>query len=115
MVAITNDVSASGIRAAHEKMAASAHNTANLQTDAFERQQTSTQERPTGGVQTRLDSVELSAQAQQAAREVDGAQNDVDTASETVERISARHASRSNVEAQRAQDQLTRTLLDVVG
>ena len=114
-MAITNDVSTSGIRAAHQRMAASAHNTANLQTDAFERQRVSSQERPAGGVQTRLDSVELSAQAQQAAKEVEGAQNNADTASETVERISARHANRSNVEALRAQDRSTRTLLDVVG
>ena len=96
-------------------MATSAHNTANLQTDSFGRQRISSQERPTGGVQTRLDSVELSAQAQQAAEEVEGAQNNVDTATEAVEQISAQHANQSNVKAQQAQDRLTRTLLDVVG
>ena len=114
-MAITNDVSASGIRAAQQRSAASAHNTANQQTDAFERQRISARERQTGGVRTRLDTVELSAEALQAARELEGAQNNVDAVSEAVERISARRSNQSNVESQRAQDQLTRTLLNVMG
>ena len=57
-MAITNDVSSAGVRAAQQRAAASAHNTANLQTDAFERQQISSRESPTGGVRARLDTVE---------------------------------------------------------
>ena len=112
---IPDDIPLSGMRAHQQRLAASAHNTANLHTDAFKRQRIIAQERSAGGVQTRLDTVELSPEARRAAQTVDGVQNNVDTAAEAVERIAAREGFRSNAQALLAQDRLMKSLLDLFG
>ncbi len=112
---ILSDVPLSSMRAHQRRLAVSAHNTANLQTDAFERQRITARERPTGGVQTHLDTVELSPEARQLARTVGGAQNNVDLAAETVERIASREGFKSNARTLRTQDRLMVSLLDLFG
>ena len=103
----------SGIQANQRRVAASAHNTANQTTDSFDRQRVTAQERQTGGVNTRVDKVELSDEAQERAQEVDGPQNNVDPVSETVDRITARENFRSNARVIRAQDEILDALLDL--
>ena len=109
---VRNDVSLSGLRANQQRVAASAHNTANRATDAFERQRIAARERASGGVQARVDTVELSKEARQIAETVEGAQNIVNPATEAVERIEAREGFKSNASALRTQDRMLKSLLD---
>ena len=107
------DVPLSGLRAGQQEVAASAHNTANASTRGFERQRIALRERPGGGVETRVDTVELSAGARRAARSADSVRNRVDQAGEAVVRIEGREAVRRNARVIRTQDRMLKTLLDV--
>ena len=110
---IRTDIPLSGMRAGQQRLDAAAHNTANLQTDAFERQRITAWEAPAGGVQTRVDTVELSAGDRRIARTVGGPQNNVDPAGEMVESIASRSAFRANARSANVHDRLMASLLDV--
>ena len=111
---LSSDIPLSGMRANQQRQAASAHNTANLSTDTFERQRISAQERRAGGVQTRLDTVELSPEARRIARSAEGAQNNVDSAAEATEQIEAREGFKSNARTLQTQDRMLKSMLDAL-
>ncbi len=104
----------SGLRASQAKLSTSAHNTANLTTDAFSRQRVIQSEAPAGGgTRFRVDTVDLSTDALDRAERLPGPQNAVNLVSETVDRISALRAFEANVKVVRAHNSLSHTLLDI--
>ena len=100
------------MRVAERKLEASAHNTANASTDGFERLRTTAREIPSG-VHVNSDTVELSDDAKSLAEQVDGPQNNVDQAWETVDRIESSALFASNARTLRTQDRLMQSLLDI--
>lgn len=110
-----HEISRSGLAAAQSRVSASAHNTANVSTDKFNKQRVTQNERATGGTDTRVDALELSAETQQIADTLQGAQNNVDQVEETVERIESKHSFVRNAKAIQAKDELAKTLLDTLG
>ena len=112
---LNTNIPRSGLVAAERRQAASAHNTANLNTDGVSRQRVSSQARPTGsGVDTTVDTVELSDAGREIAQTVEGPQNNIDAASETVSQITARNQFTSNARALRTQDDMLGTALDIL-
>ena len=108
------EIARSGLQVNEARQAVSAHNTANTNTDGFAKQATSQQATPTGGVLGQVDTLSLSAEAQQLAQQVDGAQNNVDITQETVDQIQSRENFKQNAQVIRAQDQMQQTLLDTL-
>ncbi len=106
-------IALSGLKAQQMHLNASAHNTANVNTDGFSRQRVRSSERRTGGVQSSVDTVELSPAAQQAAAFLQGPQNNVDFGAETVERLESAAAFSANTRTLRTQDRLHASLLDL--
>ena len=104
-------ISLKGMRAAERKLEASAHNTANVSTDGFERQRV--QSREHACVETQNDTVELTDNAKLLAEQANGPQNKVDQVSETVERISSSAQFTSNARTMRLHDRLLKSLLDI--
>lgn len=109
-----HEISRSGLRAAEMHHEVSAHNTANVNTDKFSKQRVSQQDRATGGTDARVDILELSEEAQQAAEELNGAQNNINLADEAVERIASKHSFENNAQIVRTKDQMDQTLLDTL-
>ena len=107
------DIPLSALRTNASRQSASAHNTANLQTDGFGKQRVTSEELKTGGVRGRLDTVELSDEGRKAAEEASGAQNNVEIAEESVEQIEARHATSTNAGVIRTMDRIAQSLLDL--
>lgn len=92
-------IAPSGMRAAQLRLDSSAHNTANLSTPGFHRQQVALQAAPAGaGVQAQLQ------RAPQAG---------VAPESEAVEQIAASYAFKANALVLRRQDQMLGSLLDL--
>lgn len=120
-MAINFEVSKSGLKAEQRRLDASAHNVANVSTDRFRRQVTRAQERPSGGVDAPVDSVEVSEEAQRALAEAKAEglapqpENDVNVVDETVNQVAAKAAFQANAKALRAQDRTIGTLLDATG
>jgi flagellar basal-body rod protein FlgC len=108
------DIPLSGLQAARRRQAASAQNTANLQTDGYERQRTVASEAPQGGVRTRVDTVALSDEARTAAAQLEGAQNNVEPVEEAVAQGEARSATAANARVVRTTDRMTGWLLDAL-
>lgn len=107
-------VSLSGMRANQQRVAAAAHNTANLSTDGFERQRLRADEAPSGGVRTKVDTVELSKEAREISESTEGPQNNVNTVEETISRIESKHGFNSNLKAFQASDRMMKSLLDTL-
>ena len=105
----------SGLVANQARLSVGAHNTANLNTDRFGRQRATGFERTGGGSSVRVDTLELSDEAQQTAETVPGPQNNVSLVQETVNRISAQRNFEANASVVRTQDRLAKTLLDLTG
>ena len=104
----------SGLRASEAKLSTSAHNTANLTTDAFARQRVTQVEASTGaGTRSRVDTVQLSPEALRRAEHLPGPQNNVRVVSQTIDRISAQRAFETNVRVAQAQNRLSQTLIDI--
>jgi flagellar hook protein FlgE len=108
------EIARNGLHVNEVRQAVSAHNTANTTTDGFSKQTTSQQTAPTGGVLGQVDTLSLSAEVQQLAQQVDGAQNNVDITQEMVDQIQARENFKQNAQVIRAQDQMQQTLLDTL-
>ncbi len=106
--------SLSGLQANQHKNSVTAHNFANTATDGAERQRVQLRETVSGGVQSRIDTVELSKEAREISETVEGPQNNVNTADEIVNQIEAKHAFKSNVQAIRASDRMMKSLLDTL-
>jgi len=120
--------SKSGLLAEQRRLDVSAHNVANVSTDGFQGQEVTAQARRSGGGDVRVDTVEVSAEAQQAQTEAEGVQgeaqaegavtqpqNDVNVVDETVNQITAKAAFQANAKVIRAQDGTIGSLLDAVG
>jgi flagellar basal body rod protein FlgG len=112
LLANSEQISLSGMRAAERKLEVSAHNTANASTDGFERLRTTARE-TASGVGASSDTVELSDDAKDLAEQVDGPQNNVDQVSETVDRIESSAQFATNARTLRTQDRLMKSLLDI--
>ncbi len=104
--------SLSGLQANQHKNSVTAHNLANRTTDGFERQRVQLRETASGGVQSRIDTVELSKEAREIS--VGGPQNNINTVDEIVNQIDAKHGFKSNVQAIRASDRMMKSLLDTL-
>ena len=119
MAALYFEISKSGLLAEERRLNASVHNTANLSTDGFRPQVASAQERSTGGVDVRVDTVQVSEEAQKALAKAEGVvpqpENDVNLVQETVNQIAAGASFRASATALKAQDRTIGTLLDAVG
>ena len=89
-------IAASGLQAAQQRMHASAHNTANLQTEDFDRHAVQQQAREQGGVDARTVTQAQEVSAQQ----------------EVVEQISASYAYLANLQVLRTDDRMRGSLLD---
>lgn len=100
--------------AAERRQAVAAHNTANLTTDGISRQRLSSRERAGGGVDSRVDTVDLTDEGRNIAQTVDGAQNNVDASSEAVNQITARSQQAQNARTLRTQDEMLGTALDML-
>jgi hypothetical protein len=109
----SSTITLSGMRFAESRLASGAHNTANVGTDAFSRQQVRGVERPGGGVKTVTDSTRMPSNDQQLAEALPGAQNNVSLVQETVNRIAAVRSFEANATVVRTQDQLSQSLLDL--
>ena len=93
------EASISGVRAAEERMSASAHNVANLNTEEARALRVRLSERANrGGVDARTERTEERP----------------DLAEETVEQMSARNYLKANANAIRTQDEMLGTLLDIL-
>ncbi len=103
----------SGLKDSQTRVQVTAHNTANVSTDAFSRQQVTSVESPRSGVRTSVATVDLTPQSRAIAGSLPGAQNNVNLVSETVNRIAAQRSFESNARVVRTQDQLARSLLDL--
>lgn len=120
-MAINFEPSKSGLQAEQRRLDTSAHNVANVNTDGFQRQVATAQERPSGGVDVRVDHAEISEEAQRASSEAKGEglvtqpENDVSVVDETVNQVAARAAFQANAKALKAQDRTIGTLLDATG
>ena len=101
---LNTNIPRSGLVAAERRQAASAHNTANLNTDGVSHQRVSSQARPTGsGVDTTVDTVELSDAGREIAQTVEGPQNNIDAAnSECFASLDARDPHSAGWDHQRA-------------
>lgn len=88
---------ASGLQAAQARLGSVAHNVVNAQTEGFQRQSTTTQALPSGGVQ-----------AQTRRMPQPGA----DWAQDTVERISATYSFQANLKTLQTADSMLGVLLD---
>ncbi|MDP6038868.1 MAG: flagellar basal body rod C-terminal domain-containing protein [Candidatus Latescibacteria bacterium] len=110
-----HEISQSGLTAAQTRHQVSAHNTANVNTDKFNKQRVTQQDRTTGGTRARVDTVELSEKAQQAAEELNEEQNNVNLVDEAVDLITSKHNFKNNAQTVRTKDQMDQTLLDTLG
>ena len=127
-MAINLEPSKSGLLAEQRRMDVSAHNVANVSTDGFQGQGVTAQERRSGGVDVRVDTVAVSVEARQAQADAEGVQgevqtegavtqpqNDVNVVDETVNQITAKAAFQANAKVVGTQDETTGSLLDAVG
>ncbi len=127
-MAIHFEPSKSGLLAEQRRLDASAHNVANVGTDGFRGQGVTAQERPSGGVDVRVDTAEVSAEARQAQADAEGAQgeaqaegavtqprNDVNVVNETVNQVAAKAAFQANAKVLETQDRTIGSLLDATG
>lgn len=108
------DIAHSGIKANHTQLATSAHNTANINTDRFSKQKTIQQARQQGGVSSRVDTVSLSSEAKSLAKNLDGPQNNVNLAEETVHQIQSTTHFKQNAQVVRKQDDMQKVLIDII-
>ncbi|MSS72898.1 MAG: hypothetical protein EXS64_15610 [Candidatus Latescibacteria bacterium] len=120
-MAIHVEPSKSGLQAGQRRLDVSAHNVANVNTDGFQKQVATAQERPSGGVDVQVDNVEVSEEAQRALEEakteglVSQPENGVSVVDETVNQIAAKTAFQANAKVLKAQDKTVGTLLDATG
>ena len=103
----------SGMRLSQSALRSTAHNTANLETDAFSKQRSRGVAVPSGGVRTVVDRLPVPAEDQTLADILPGPQNIVRLAEEAVNRISALRRFEVNANVVRTQDQLAKSLLDL--
>ena len=108
------DIARSGLLANKAQLATSAHNTANANTNEFSKQITSQQTRLQGGVSSTVDTVTLSNEAKALAQNTDGPQNNVNLTEEAVNQIQSQKNFEQNAQVVRTQDQIQKTLIDMI-
>lgn len=107
-------IAASGLRAQSTRLAVSAHDVANVNTDGHQAQRTVLEAQPQGGVSARVEPE--GGPPPLAVR--DGAEvmlSTTDISTEAVEQISAQRAFEANIAVLRAADDMDESLLDLVG
>ena len=119
--AVSNNLSA--LTAIGHKMAVSANNTANSLTEGFQKSRALLVEGQNNSVQVEISRAgeALSAlQGRQGPEEQNGGgeggpPSDVDYAEEAVTQISAQRAFEANIKALQAYDEMTKTVVDIIG
>ena len=117
-MAINLETAKSGLLSEQKRLEVSTHNTANLNTPKFRARVATLQERPTGGVEVRVDRVEVSEEGQKSlseAGERGSPDNNVDLVDESVSKITARAGFQANSKVLKTQDKTIGTLLDAIG
>ena len=107
-----SQIALKGLRADQIRQTTSAHNVANQITDGFAKQRVIQNEQISGGVQSFVDKLDLSIEAQQISLETDGPQNNVDLTDEMVSQIETKMSYQQNAQVIRTQNQMDQTLLD---
>ncbi len=110
--------SLSGLIAQERKVATTAHNVANVDTDGFKKSRLLLEEGPRGGVSTRSETVNSPgplAVEQTAAGERLVEQSNVDLAEEMPSLVLARRAYQANVKVVQTEDEMLGALLDIKG
>lgn len=92
-----SSIAVSGMQAAQQRMQSTAHNVANLGTENFQREETTTSPRTGGGVNTRV---------QPAATQGPALEKDM------VEQLQAKNAFLANLKVFKTADQMAGALLD---
>lgn len=98
---------------AQSSLRASAHNTANVETDGFTTERVLGTSAPGGGVRATIGQRQASGQDRTIAESLPGPQNDVNLVRETVNRIAAVRSFEANAKVVRTQDQLSQSLVDL--
>ncbi len=104
----------SGLKAAEKRMQASAHNTANVNTDGFKKKVVKNSSVPGGGVESSVsvnDSHGIPVRDPGTGEIKEG--SNVDLAEETVNRISASGTAKANTNSIKARDEMLGNILDI--
>ena len=96
------------------RLAVSAHDVANVSTDGYQAQRTVLEDQPQGGVSARI-KPESGAAFLAVGDGADVMPSTTDLSTEAIEQISAQRAFQANIAALRAADDMSASLLDIVG
>ena len=108
------NIARSGLQANQTQLATSAHNTTNANTDEFSKQISTQQTRLQGRVSSTVDTVSISDEAKTLAQHTDGPQNNVNLTEEAVNQIQSQKNFEQNAQVVRTQDQIQKTLIDMI-
>lgn len=110
----TLNTSLSAIYASIELMNVSAHNTANINTDGFEKINATLNEGKNGGVVVTIGENEQTGPAYQVQTTSEPQPSNTDIAEETVDQITAENLLKANLEAIKTEDEMVESLLDTL-
>jgi flagellar basal-body rod protein FlgC len=105
------DIARTGLKSSSRRLNVSASNTANMQTDGFEKTRFEQMSQKGGGVKSTTDTVELSDAAKKAADQLDGTQNNVNLAEEMVSQMKAEAEFKANISTIDTANDMEKSLL----
>lgn len=106
----------SGIRAAFNVLAVSAHNTANINTEGFKKQRALLTEGKNGEVVTKIDKKDTrNGSVYQSTSQDTVDTSNVDITQEIAGQINANHLSSANIAAFKVFDDVQKGLIDIMG
>ncbi|MBI5643487.1 MAG: hypothetical protein HY954_08440 [Deltaproteobacteria bacterium] len=103
----------SGIKAALKMLDTSAHNTANANTDGYQKQKAELNEQDNGGVIVTLTSTSASGAKQTDANGAAVEASTTDYAEEAAAQISAKHLLGANAAALKTEDEMQKSIIDI--
>ncbi|MFC1477213.1 flagellar basal body rod C-terminal domain-containing protein [candidate division KSB1 bacterium] len=107
-------IAASGLHAANKRISVSAHNSANVTTKKFKKQQVLDEELPGGGVKSRVRTVDTAGVPEKdpvTGEQTEG--SNVNIAEEQVDRINASAAAKMNANVIRTSDDMLGTIVNI--
>jgi flagellar basal-body rod protein FlgC len=108
------NTSLSALQASTELLNVSAHNTANANTDGFQKINATLNEGKNGGVVVKLGENEQTGPAYQVQTTGEPEPSNTNIAEESVNQILAEYLLKANIEAIKTQDEMNESLLDVL-
>ncbi len=108
------NTSLSAIYASVELMNVSAHNTANIKTDGYQKLNATVNEGKNGGVVVTIGNNEQTGPAYQVQANAEPLPSNTDYAEEAVNQIRAEHMLKVNIEMIRAQDEMEESIIDIL-